>query len=109
MKSHQMEQTLGPVQAIRTCFARPFQFSGWAGRAEFWWFDLFQPVAVIAAILLDIFVLGLDLGNIFALPPLTEAVALILLFFNVVILIAAIFPGKPGSDTYGPNLHEVPQ
>jgi uncharacterized membrane protein YhaH (DUF805 family) len=29
---------MGPVQAIKTCLAKSFQFSGRASRAEFWWF-----------------------------------------------------------------------
>jgi len=29
---------MGPAQAIETCLAKSFQFSGRASRAEFWWF-----------------------------------------------------------------------
>ncbi len=29
---------MGPAQAIRTGFAKSFQFSGRASRSEFWWF-----------------------------------------------------------------------
>ena len=29
---------MGPIQAIKTCLAKSFQFSGRASRAEFWWF-----------------------------------------------------------------------
>lgn len=29
---------MGPAQAIRTCLAKSFQFSGRASRSEFWWF-----------------------------------------------------------------------
>ncbi len=38
---------MGPAQAIRTGFAKSFQFSGRASRAEFWWF---APVALIPPI-----------------------------------------------------------
>lgn len=41
---------MGPAQAIRTCFAKSFQYSGRASRAEYWWFlpvGLFVPVAAL--------------------------------------------------------------
>jgi uncharacterized membrane protein YhaH (DUF805 family) len=41
---------LGPVQAIKTCFAKSFQFSGRARRAEYWWFlptGLSVPVSAL--------------------------------------------------------------
>lgn len=40
---------MGPVQAIRTGFAKSFQFSGRASRAEFWWFVLFVCAVGIAS------------------------------------------------------------
>lgn len=36
---------MGPAQAIKTCFAKSFQFSGRASRAEFWLFGLFCMIA----------------------------------------------------------------
>jgi uncharacterized membrane protein YhaH (DUF805 family) len=39
-----------PLQAIRTCLAKSFQFSGRASRAEYWWFlpiGLALPVAAL--------------------------------------------------------------
>lgn len=32
---------MGPVQAITTCLAKSFQYSGRASRSEFWWFAAF--------------------------------------------------------------------
>ncbi len=32
------EQAMTPLQAIKTCLTKSFQFSGRASRAEFWWF-----------------------------------------------------------------------
>ncbi len=43
---------MGPAQAIRTCLAKSFQFSGRASRSEFWWFyaTLFLLGATIALV-----------------------------------------------------------
>jgi uncharacterized membrane protein YhaH (DUF805 family) len=35
---------MGPAQAIRTAFAKSFQYSGRASRSEFWWFAAFWLV-----------------------------------------------------------------
>lgn len=70
---------MGPIQAIRTCFAKSFDFSGRAGRAEFWWFGLFQIVMVLLAFGLDVSLLGIDLDATFILMPITELVLLVLL------------------------------
>ena len=32
---------MGPVQALKTCLRKSFQFSGRASRSEFWWFMTF--------------------------------------------------------------------
>jgi uncharacterized membrane protein YhaH (DUF805 family) len=39
---------MGPAEAIRTGFAKSFQFSGRASRPEFWWFALVM-LPIIAA------------------------------------------------------------
>lgn len=39
---------MGPVQAIKTCLAKSFQFSGRASRAEFWWFGPLWLVVSLA-------------------------------------------------------------
>lgn len=46
---------MGPAQAIRTCLAKSFQFSGRASRPENWWFAIFVGVltAIIPAIMLE--------------------------------------------------------
>ncbi len=36
-------------QAIRTCLAKYATFTGRASRSEFWWFTLFQVLAVVVA------------------------------------------------------------
>lgn len=39
-----------PIEAIKTCLTKSFQFSGRASRSEFWWFAAF--VCAVAAVLL---------------------------------------------------------
>ncbi len=41
---------MGPIDAIKTCLIKSFQFSGRASRSEFWWFAVF--VGAVAAVLL---------------------------------------------------------
>ncbi|MEO0905038.1 MAG: DUF805 domain-containing protein, partial [Pseudomonadota bacterium] len=41
---------MGPLDAIKTGFAKSFEFKGRASRSEFWWFAAF--VGTIAAALL---------------------------------------------------------
>ncbi|MEM1313980.1 MAG: DUF805 domain-containing protein [Pseudomonadota bacterium] len=54
---------MGPVEAIRTCFAKYADFSGRASRPEFWWFTLF-------GILLGFLLMGLEVALGF--DPLAE-------------------------------------
>ena len=36
--------TMGFVEAIKTCYAKYFNFNGRARRSEFWWFYLFASI-----------------------------------------------------------------
>jgi uncharacterized membrane protein YhaH (DUF805 family) len=36
-------------QSIKTCFQKYATFTGRAGRAEFWWFALFQLLVLVVA------------------------------------------------------------
>ncbi len=155
---------MGPIQAITTCFAKSFQFSGRASRAEFWWFTLFVNVVLLVAFgVFDVWLYGIDLYDEHSIAPATELLCVVMFFpatavtmrrlhdcgwqgwpapvviagfyltsyitmlmkdetwpwisqletglltLNVVLLIAALFPGKPGHNPYGPNPNEVPQ
>lgn len=44
---------MGFADAVKTCFAKYFTFSGRASRPEYWWFVLFVFLGGIAASLLD--------------------------------------------------------
>ncbi|HEY1119274.1 MAG TPA: DUF805 domain-containing protein [Acidimicrobiales bacterium] len=47
------------TESVRTCFQKYADFSGRAGRAEFWWFFLFVTLVSIGATIFDA-ILGLD-------------------------------------------------
>jgi uncharacterized membrane protein YhaH (DUF805 family) len=57
------------IEAIQTCFKKYANFNGRAGKAEFWWFFLFQVIlSVVAGMVSDILSLVVGLGLI--LPAL---------------------------------------
>ncbi|KZK89997.1 Inner membrane protein YhaI [Pseudovibrio sp. Ad5] len=62
--------------AIRTCFKKYVQFTGRAPRSEFWWWVLFVLIVMIAAYLIDNFViapiLGLPTGSVQDGAPLSS-------------------------------------
>ncbi|WP_108817930.1 DUF805 domain-containing protein [Pseudovibrio sp. Alg231-02] len=62
--------------AIRTCFKKYVQFTGRAPRSEFWWWVLFLLIVMIAAHLIDNFViaptLGLPTGSVQDGAPLSS-------------------------------------
>jgi uncharacterized membrane protein YhaH (DUF805 family) len=71
---------MGPAQAITTCLAKSFQFSGRASRSEFWWFTLLS-IAVTLALLfaIDVNLLGLDLASDWLYAPVSDTFGLLML------------------------------
>ncbi len=53
---------MGPVQAIKTCLAKSFKFSGRASRSEFWWFVLFIAVITLFIPFLAGFLVAFPIG-----------------------------------------------
>ena len=49
------------TDSIKTCLKKYFVFSGRAKRSEYWWFQLFYPIAAIFGHILDAYFLGLDI------------------------------------------------
>ena len=41
------------AEAISSCFSKSFEFNGRAGRAEYWWFALFNLLAAMVAGIID--------------------------------------------------------
>jgi uncharacterized membrane protein YhaH (DUF805 family) len=64
---------MGPVQAITTCLAKSFQFSGRASRSEFWWF---APIG-----------LGLPIAAVVLLPPDVNSIEI---FFTKVAILGLL-------------------
>ncbi len=68
-------------QAVQTCFQKYIDFSGRAGRAEYWWFTLFLVVASIVLGIFDAMTFGIELdspqvfSNIFAIATLIPSLA----------------------------------
>lgn len=54
---------MGPLDAIKTCLAKSFQFKGRASRAEFWWFIALAWMAVTAATFADQILFPIGLGQ----------------------------------------------
>ncbi|MGL6211064.1 MAG: DUF805 domain-containing protein [Paracoccaceae bacterium] len=55
---------MGPIEAIRTCLAKSFQFSGRATRPEYWWFTLASSVVTAFLVfVIDGQLLGYDVES----------------------------------------------
>ncbi len=54
---------MGMGEAVRTCFARYFTFSGRASRAEFWWFTLFTFLVGFGLGFIEAFVSRADVAE----------------------------------------------
>ena len=76
---------MGPLDAIRTGFARSFQFRGRSARSEYWWFYGFTIVGIWIAVMADAHLLGLyelgtpmrwtSLGGLFSIATLPAILA----------------------------------
>lgn len=104
--------------AVRTGLSRYVDFNGRAARSEYWWFVLFQILAVIAAGLVDIFIgflqplviLGLILPGIaVAVRRLHDTdrsgwwflISFIPLVGLVVLLVFLVTRGTDGANRFG--------
>ncbi|MBD9374221.1 DUF805 domain-containing protein [Rhizobium sp. ARZ01] len=110
-------------EAVSTVFSKYADFTGRAGRAEFWWFALFNLIASVILGLIDQAIFGQEiLGIIFALGVLLPGIAvaarrlhdigrsgwwlligLIPLIGWIVLLYWYISEGTPGANQYGPQ------
>jgi uncharacterized membrane protein YhaH (DUF805 family) len=55
---------MGPVEAVRTCFAKYVTFSGRARRPEYWWFVLAVALTGLAASGIDGLLFGADIKSV---------------------------------------------
>ena len=116
------EESMGFVEAIRTCFSKYATFSGRARRPEFWFFWLFTFIASAVGELIDKAVgspiVGPIISLVLVLPNLAVLARrlhdidrtswwLLLYFVPVIGWIALIgfacLPGTLGPNRYGPD------
>lgn len=76
-------------RAIRTGFEKYVQFEGRATLSEFWWWALFFTIVMLAAHLVDYFVvapaLGLPAGSVRDGTPLSSIMGIALILPNVAV------------------------
>ena len=93
------------ISATKTCFQKYFTLSGRAGRAEFWWFMLFQVLIGVVAVSLDVLVFGLatldsDFGGVFG-----NLISLAVLIPTITVTVRRLHDtGKPGYYIFVPVL-----
>lgn len=109
---------MGPIEAITSVFRNYINFSGRAGRPEFWWFTLFAVISTALLILVPF--LGWIYVLVLLLPSLAVTVRRLhdrdqsgwwaifsfVPFLNWALLIYLAFPGTPGPNNYGPEPRE---
>lgn len=109
------------TQAVQTVFSKYVDFTGRAGRPEFWWFALFNLIASVVLGIIDQAIFGQEiLGYIYALAVLLPGIAvavrrlhdtdrsgwwlligLIPLIGWIVLIYWYISEGTPGANQYG--------
>ena len=106
---------MSPIEAITSVFRNFINFSGRAGRPEFWWFTLFAVVSTALLIFVPfigwIYVLVLLLPNLAVTVRRLHdrdqsgwwAIASFFPFVNWILLIYLAFPGTPGPNSHGPE------
>ena len=106
---------MGPIEAVTSVFRNYINFSGRAGRPEFWWFTLFAVLSTALLILVPF--LGWIYVLVLLLPSLAVtvrrlhdrdqsgwwAIASFFPFVNWILLIYLAFPGTTGPNRYGPE------
>ena len=106
---------MNPIEAIISVFRNYINFSGRAGRPEFWWFTLFAIATTALLIFVPfigfIYVLALLLPSLAVTVRRLHdrdqsgwwAIASFFPFLNWALLIYLAFPGTPGPNRYGPE------
>ncbi len=111
---------MNPVDYIKICFRKYADFSGRAGRPEFWWFFLFQVIVLTATSWIP--VLSSIITLLLLLPSLAVGarrlhdigrtgwwllLALIPFVGWIPLLIMAVLPGTGGPNRYGSAPHSA--
>ena len=107
---------MNPAQSISSVFRQYFGFSGRASRSEYWWFVLFEFIAIFVLAFISPFLWVIFFVAVFV-PGLAVLVRRlhdtnrtdwwlllsIIPFGSIVLLIFAVFPGQQGQNKYGPD------
>ena len=78
--------TLGPIEAVKTCLRKYFDFKGRARRSEYWWFVLFLVIVYFVGSILMAF-LSEMLSETLGIEPSKLAIVLL-----TVLMLAFVFP-----------------
>jgi uncharacterized membrane protein YhaH (DUF805 family) len=119
-----IDRRWGPMSfsdAVKTCFTKYVDFTGRAGRPEYWWFFLSYVIVYIVAIIIfgaiKTPVLAYIVALAYILPLLSAAVrrlhdtgrsgwwyfiALIPLVGPIILIVFLASVGNPGANAYGP-------
>jgi uncharacterized membrane protein YhaH (DUF805 family) len=77
---------MGFSEAIKTCLARYFVFSGRAARSEYWWFVLFVFLVSVVLALIDASLFGVN-------PETSEGVQILTPIFQLAVAIPLLAAG----------------
>lgn len=113
------------IEAVKACFSKYVTFSGRARRAEYWWFVLFTTLASIVLTIIDLGVMGSEMGllsNLWSLAVLLPSlaagsrrlhdtdrsawwllIALIPLIGIIVLIVFFAQKGTDGGNRFGPD------
>jgi uncharacterized membrane protein YhaH (DUF805 family) len=78
--------TMGPIEAVKTCLRKYFDFTGRARRSEYWWFMLFLLIVYLVGSFLAA-LLSTVLSGVFGIEPTKLAIVLVM-----VLMLAFIIP-----------------
>lgn len=65
---------MGPLEAVRTCFAKYADFRGAASRPEYWWFTAFYLVLSIVLSIIGVRLLTVIVALLMILPTLAVTI-----------------------------------
>lgn len=113
------------IEAVKACFSKYVTFSGRARRAEYWWFVLFTTLVSIVLTIIDLGVMGSEMGllsNLWSLAVLLPSlaagsrrlhdtdrsawwllIALIPLIGIIVLIVFFAQKGTDGGNRFGPD------
>ena len=104
---------MGFLEAVKTCFAKYFVFSGRARRPEYWWFYLFGILLGIVTSVVDLIIFppvaGADPRDVSAISPINAIASLAILVPSLSVAWRRMHDiGRPGYQIFMPILPLIP-